>query len=260
MSKDTEKECLNFIHTCELFVWAQAREDTSKIMDFLSSLHPNPKENDFPDFIGKNGFVEHFQIAGARETNRGSVQSKVQGKMRREFKKFCNFVAKNGESNKLYPRYISECTPKNSHAYVKDSIQRNWDNHICSFLKYVSDDQFRMFMLDARNIVSLAVAEEIPISVQILTQVRPFHIPNYWLLADKDMMQWIFENAKGINYVIFVNRDRCDIIPIKNLPRLASLLPYNVKIYETPGILMNSGVSFNLPNNQESDDKGNEKN
>lgn len=260
MSKETEKECLNFLQSSDLYIWTQTIEEASMVIDFLNSLRPNPEENDFPDFIGSDGFVEHFQITGSRETNAGSAQCKIQGNMRNKFKKFHDAVTNSGEVNKFYSFSISEYIPKSSHVYVKRSIQRNWNNHICSFLKYVSDVQFRMFMLDARNIVSLAMVEEIPISVQILTQVNPIHISDYWLLADKDMMQWIFKNAKGINYIIFINIARCDVIPVKHLPILASSLPYNVKIYETPGILTNSGISFNLSNNQESGDKKDEEN
>ena len=41
--------------------------------------------NDFPDFIGTDGFIEHFQITSARETRKGSLYIKEQAEWDRTF-------------------------------------------------------------------------------------------------------------------------------------------------------------------------------
>lgn len=263
MSKNTEIECLQSVFDAGISVWTEQTKEAERIITLFESLHPNPKKTEFPDFIGDNGFVEHFQITATKETSSGSAQCKLQGKMNRELEKFRDAVTEQGEEKVVYSKYVSLHIPKSSYLFVKDSFQKNWMKHIDSFQNHKSCHElsFRMFMIDARNIVSIAMSEEVPVTIQIKDRIEPIHIHGYQLLADKEMMRWVYRNSNNINYVVFVTMDRCDVIPVERLPILSNSLPYNFKIYETFGILTNGGVGFKLPNLcNETEDKQNDSN
>ena len=73
------------------------KDDIDEINDILKITKQNEKLSEFPDFVFKNGFIEHFQITSSRTNKDGAKQleelrlfkNKVEKETKR-FKEDCN--------------------------------------------------------------------------------------------------------------------------------------------------------------------------
>ena len=47
-------------------------EEKRQFVEKILVAKPNEKSSEFPDFKIENGFIEHFEVTGARENKKGS--------------------------------------------------------------------------------------------------------------------------------------------------------------------------------------------
>ena len=50
------------------------KDDIDEINDILKTAESNERLSEFPDFVFKNGFIEHFQITSSKTNKNGAKQ------------------------------------------------------------------------------------------------------------------------------------------------------------------------------------------
>ena len=56
--------------------FGMSEDDRFLFETLLRSANPNPEPSQFPDFITKDGFIEHFQITSSITTKKGATHEK----------------------------------------------------------------------------------------------------------------------------------------------------------------------------------------
>ena len=196
---DVARECLGCIND-----WPQ---ELFAVINLIMNVIENPQNNDFPDFIGENGFIEHFEVTSSKTTNSGS-------KMKREEAYFRN-------SDLQHIVYS-----KHSHEGFIESFKKIWQNHIDSLNDKKIKANVGIFMVeykDASMIVDIQKSQ--------LYNRNQFIYPQdviYTISKDKDLLNYIYDFRDKIQYVVFVNEDWrfkinfCELIDVNNIPKMVS--------------------------------------
>lgn len=80
MVGEKEQRCLNTVIrslNSEVSIkkyFGLLKEDIDEINDILKTTKANEQKSKFPDFVFKNGFVEHFQITSSKTNKNGAKQ------------------------------------------------------------------------------------------------------------------------------------------------------------------------------------------
>lgn len=75
--EEFENEYVLFINRLErTHYFGMSKYDCFLFETLLRSASPNPELSQFPDFITKDGFIEHFQITSSITTKKGATHEK----------------------------------------------------------------------------------------------------------------------------------------------------------------------------------------
>lgn len=213
------------------------KEDRDEIEQILRIAKPNVKASEFPDFLFKNGFIEHFQITSSKSTRKGAEHIK-------EMSKFVSRV--NDEAN-LYKQEWSENpnfeevrakqwildNPEHNHSFLIKSFKSNWENHIESLQNYSGVKEIGIFLIDYSDF-ALGMLENVYkkwIDGMAQGDYREQEsLDHYRLTRDNALLNYIYEYRDQIKYVIFVNYFEFEIIKVENIPYLLELIPWEYEI------------------------------
>lgn len=138
---------------CLKACFGMSQQDISEVRALFDSAmfsDENDKgETHFPDFVGTNGFIEHFEVSIAGESNRkGSVDRQFAAESKRMSD---NKMAEMMNESGFCADSIVRKMPKSSYDYFVGSFRRNFEKHICHLRKYTGTKDVGVFMVDARR-------------------------------------------------------------------------------------------------------------
>jgi len=205
-----EKRCLNFVKQQVMTV-----EINGVLKARLCEAVENPETTSFPDFLFEGGFIEHFQITASKEDKKGSKYQRNEAEHKRQLNK-----ASQGEV--LSPSH-SNC----SYEYLKESLKRNWENHIVSLNTYQPNKnnfEIRVFMIE-HNEMNIEMIEDIYAYVKD-SSVEQRHFRHYSLSHDVEMLDYIYSYVDKIDYVIYRHNEGIEVIELNDIPNLKESLRY----------------------------------
>ena len=128
------------------------KDDIDEINDILKTAESNEKLSEFPDFVFKNGFIEHFQITSSKTNKNGAKQleeiSLFKNKVEKATQRLKEEWRDNPDSNKICSESWAMQYPKHSYEYLCDSFRKSWENHIESYNKYTGNKHIGIFMIE----------------------------------------------------------------------------------------------------------------
>jgi hypothetical protein len=241
-------------------------EDRIEFANAIRTAIPNPSSNEFPDFIFGDGFIEHFQITSSQVTRKGATharkESDFQHKVDVEREKLEAEWSDKPCFDKVRSKSWTFQNPAHSHAFLKDSFERNWQHHLESREKYSGKKDVGIFMVEYPEI-SLAMCENVygnwieGMSSGDMREQEEFK--DYRLSRDKVLLDYIYSFRTVIKYVIFVNPVRCEVVQTENIPHLLHLMPWDYAIYPMQVCTIASTHNISVANPFAKGDESNDK-
>lgn len=217
-----EQECLEFVknNMNEKDSFGLTDEQYIEIREWINEAKPNSSNNKFPDFVFKDGFIEHFSVTSSQEDKKGAKQKRkssiLQNKSKSSFLKELN----NSETDEVvFNRSYSQNFEIHSHSNIMKSIKKNWEKHIESYDKNISILKKRIFLIEYIDInLETATSNE-----NQLVEV----FDTYRISVDKQILDWIYIYKNKIDYLIFINLQlkSIEIIRIDNIPEIKEKIP-----------------------------------
>lgn len=209
-------------------------QDRNEFENILRKVQENPEASSFPDFIFEDGFIEHFQITSSYEGKKGSVHTKKEREffsiVEKETKAIENEWKENPCLNQVRSKTWAFTNPEHSYDLLSKSFRKNWEHHLASFRKYMDSIQSKkvaIFMIEYPE-YALAMYENIYcdwITGMAQGDMRkPEEFYEYRLSRDKELLEYVYQFKNEIKYVIFVNKNRFEVICTENIPYLIKLL------------------------------------
>ena len=240
---EQEQKCLNFakkyINDAEC-IYGLTYHDHQKIIEIVNSAQPNPSPSIFPDFIFPEGFIEHFQISSSKTTKKGATHKREESNFREkvekenaEFESFCN---KNIE-NEVRSRMWIYKNPEHRYEWLCKSLKDTWESHIKSLQNYAGNKEIGIFMVEYTEI-AMAMHEQIyseNINGRIFGDLRyPQTLHYYSLCRDKQMLRYLYEFRETIQFILFVNSQKCEVIKVDAIPAIIEMQPWDYVICPMP--------------------------
>lgn len=231
----------------------------------LQVAQANPDASRFPDFIFESGFIEHFQVTSSPTTRKGATHTRKESEFRRtvdiETKKIEGEWNGTPSFDKVRSKSWAFSNPTHSYEFLSDSFRSNWQHHMESYKKYTGSKQTGIFMVEYPEI-ALAMCENVyhdwidGMSQGDMREQEKFK--EYRLSRDKKLLEYIYQFKNEIQYVIFLNQARVEVIRTENIPYLIKLLPWDYVIYPlqvtTVASVYNISVSVDQKQGDETDD------
>ncbi len=218
MARDNEINCVNNVISAfkreGCFHIESCNCNDTDVLKVLQNLKEPSDANQFPDFIFNGGIVEHFAVAGYKESRKGSEfkieeskgNKKTETFFKEEDKKFSNSPRNPG----TYHTISHENTYSNS--VYKDflsSFKRSFNNHLESLQKSKHINETVIFLIEQ---------EDVRFGIYQNNRFTRF----YLLSEDKSLLMYLKEQYPLVNYVIFNSADSVEIIDLSNLEPLIS--------------------------------------
>ena len=221
------------------------KDDIDEVKDILKNAKPNEKLSEFPDFVFKNGFIEHFQITSSKTNKNGAKQleeiSLFKNKVEKATQRLKENWRDNPDSNKICSASWAMKYPKHSYEYLCDSFKKSWKNHIESYNKYAGNKNIGIFMIEYTD-QALEMCEDICSDwIDFMTTgdfKEPEIVKTYRLTRDKKLLKYIYSFKENIKYVIFVYGKECEIIKLESIPYLLKLMPWDYVIAPHMGTIL----------------------
>ena len=243
MVGEKEQRCLNTVIrslNSEVSIkkyFGLLKEDIDEINDILKTTKANEQKSKFPDFVFKNGFVEHFQITSSKTNKDGAKQleelSRFKSKVENETKKLEEEWNDNSDCNKIRSESWAMKYPKHSYEYLSDSFKKSWEKHIESYNKYTGDKNIGIFMIEYTD-QALEMYENVYYDwINGMTNGdfrESEELKCYRLTRDKNLLKYIYSFKENIKYVIFIYGRECEIIKLESIPYLLKLMPWDYVI------------------------------
>ncbi|MBK0070946.1 hypothetical protein [Enterococcus sp. S53] len=201
-------------------------KDFKNFVEELKSAKPNEKNNDFPDFLTPNGFIEHFQITSSFENKKGSPHKISMMKQQREHD--LRLENMNEDQNKISTDNMYK---NHSHIQLVNSFKKNFEKHLERLKSFEVKKDESIFLIEYDDINALSMCENIDIDLEegILTgdiKINPEFFHNYRLSRDKELLKYISGFSSDLKYLIFVSND-IEIIATKKIDYFTNFIPNN---------------------------------
>ncbi len=235
------------------------KDDIDEVKDILKNAKPNEKLSEFPDFVFKNGFIEHFQITSSKTNKNGAKQleeiSLFKNKVEKATRRLKEEWRDNPDSNKICSESWAMQYPKHSYEYLCDAFRKSWENHIESYNKYTGNKYIGIFMIEYSDL-ALTMYENVYADwINCMTNGdfrEPEKVKFYRLTRDKNLLEYIYSFKENIKYVIFVYGRECEIIKLESIPYLLKLMPWDYVIAPYIGTTLISSIySVSIPDDSE---------
>lgn len=209
------------------------KEDRIEFETLLRLAHENPRKSEFPDFIFPNGFIEHFKITSSHVNRKGAEHQRLEQQFiervdreSKQLKEEWNTTPSFDEVRSS--RWIFD-NPQHSHENLIKSFRYTWNHHVDSMQKYSGHKEIGIFMVEYSE-CALAMCENVyedwidGMSCGDMRQQEKFR--EYRLSRDRKILEFIYTYKDDIQYTIFVNHNRCEIIRVDSIPYLLKLIPW----------------------------------
>lgn len=251
---------------CHKSYFGLLENDREEFESVLKVAQPNPDASRFPDFIFENGFIEHFQVTSSAVTKKGAKHTKKENEFRRKVDADTEKLKEEWNETPSFDAVRSKSwaftNPTHSYEFLVDSFKHNWEHHMGSYAKYTGSKQIGMFMIEYPEF-ALEMRENVyqdwidGMSQGDMREQEKFK--EYRLSRDKNLLQYIYQFKDEIQYVVFLNHMRIEVIRAENIPHLIKLLPWDYVIYplmvNTVASVYNISVPVDPKQEGEIDDK-----
>ena len=235
------------------------KDDIDEINDILKTAESNERLSEFPDFVFKNGFIEHFQITSSKTNKNGAKQleeiSLFKNKVEKATQRLKEKWRDNPDSNKICSVSWAMKYPKHSYEYLCDSFRKSWENHIESYNKYTGNKHIGIFMIEYTDL-ALEMYENVYDDWKNGMTNGDFResekLKCYRLTRDKNLLKYIYSFKENIKYVFLVYGKDCEIIKLESIPYLLKLMPWDYAIAPYMGTTLISSIySVTMPDDSE---------
>lgn len=214
------------------------KEDRDEIEQILRIAKSNEKASEFPDFLFKNGFIEHFQITSSKTTKKGAEHIKEMSNFKKKVNKEADSIKQewnvNPDFEKIRRKQWILDNPEHNHSLLIKSFKTNWQNHIDSLQNYSGNKEIGIFLIDYSDF-ALGMLENVCKKwIDGMSQGdyrEQESLDHYRLTRDNVLLNFIYKYKNQIKYVIFVNYFEFEIIKVENIPYLLELIPWEYQIY-----------------------------
>lgn len=242
------------------------KEERLEFAKAIRAARPNPQSSQFPDFVCNEGFIEHFQITSSSVTRKGAMHTRKES----EFRRTVNTETKKIESkwneipsfDKVRSKSWTFPNPAHSYEFLVASFKSNWEHHMESYKKYTESKQIGIFMVEYPEL-ALTMCEDVyhdwinGMSNGDMREQEEFK--EYRLSRDRNLLEYIYQFKEEIQYVIFLNQVRIEVVCTKNIPHLLKLLPWNYVILPLHVTTLASVYNITVPTEPEQGDEADDK-
>ena len=265
--EEFEKDRIWFVNSeCYKSYFGLLECDREEFESILRSAYPNPDASCFPDFIFENGFIEHFRVTSSHVTRKGATHTRKESDFRRtvngEKKELESMWNETPSFDKVRSKSWTFPYPTHSYEFLVNSFKENWENHLKSYHKYLGSKQIGIFMIEYME-DALAMCENVycewinGMSQGDMREQEEFK--EYRLSRDKNLLEYIYQFKNEIQYVIFLNHARIEVICTENIPYLMKLMPWSYVIYPLQVTTVESVYNISVPARSKQGDEANEK-
>ena len=249
----TELTCLNLVkeayesNTC---LFGLEINDKDTLWHLLENCTSN-KDTKFPDFIGDQGFIEHFQISSSKTTKKGQEHTKRLNQFKKQSENIINNL--NHEEIDIHkPLEIAHITnimkyPEHFYEYLLESLKSTWDKHLNSLNNYKGPNSIKVFMIQYNDIGALQMYENYPNEIEgIFIGDFPKHKTiDYRFTRDNYILDYLYKYNQIIDYAIFISYNKyVEIIKICNIPKLKKMNPFTYTIDKTCDPMIKSSFTY----------------
>lgn len=223
--RKNEIDCLNKVRDGFFRAFGTTKEfDNSNpvVMEtILTTAQHNEKHNEFPDFFFDGGIIEHFEVTASKENRKGSKFRIEDAKSGKETKQLFDGLKQKHLESDFRPGALSTFSKTDtfddfSYEAFVDSFKKNAKKHIEALRKsnHTGRVVFLVEQLDAR----LSIFEN-----NVFNRF-------YYLHEDRNLLSYIRESLKGVNYIIFYSSGSYEIIDLGRVGRLIEKSKDNLDI------------------------------
>lgn len=247
---------------CHKFYFGLVENNCEEFESVLRVAQANLDASRFPDFIFDNGFIEHFRVTSSLTTRKGATHTRKESEFRRtvdiETKEIEAEWNRTPSFDEIRSKSWSFSNSAHSYEFLIDSFRSNWQHHMESYKKYTGSKQIGIFMVEYPEL-ALAMYENVyhdwinGMSQGDMRKQEKFK--EYRLSRDKKLLEYIYQFKEEIQYVIFLNQTRFEVICTKNIPYLIKLLPWDYVICPLQVTTIASVYNISVPADQKLGDE-----
>lgn len=203
------------------------------LIEMLDALTPNPKPNDFPDFVMPDGFLEHFLVTSSTESKKKGAEHI---KRQRMFESRSNEIKEGLRDEDTFVRH--KLTYSNNHLKenLLKSCKKNIDTHIQKLKTYKGNKTHGIFLIEYNEESTLSMAEVISVSDVNYGKRQIFD--HYVFSKDKDMLQLLNDYNEEIEFFIVSTKfNGTEVIKVCDIPNIIDSLPYEYIVASNYGVV-----------------------
>ncbi|OUQ35299.1 hypothetical protein [Faecalibacterium sp. An122] len=195
--------------------------DWRMVASILERAKPNLEASKFPDFVFRDGFIEHFQITASKENKKGSCHKQKQAEFHREMDGIQDKLRQELEQMPLPMKNTISTTsyemipPEYSYKMFQSSFRENWGHHICSLKKYTGAKNIGIFLVEY-------------VGPLFKTMREGEFVHFYQLQEDVAMLHFLDAYKAWISYVVFTDGQFCEVIDLQQIPLLMEQAPKDI--------------------------------
>lgn len=239
-----EESCLNRVKKyCLLnetyYSGITEEEKKSLIALIKTAKDTDDKTTTFPDFIGENGWIEHFKVTSSQSGKKGYESNINHAEMMRSIEQ--QIDEKKQDKNRTdYPFSASSTRKNDSLENYRKSLMTSWKKHYQSYKKRQQE------LEDFKTGVFLIESDDIFLQVSKFKDMRngiieDYNIP-FEIVYDKRIMDFIQQYSSDIQYVIFAGSRIVKILKISSIPDIIKNVDYqNLWLHSTFGLMVTHG-------------------
>ncbi|MBE5741511.1 MAG: hypothetical protein E7351_03195 [Clostridiales bacterium] len=222
-------------------------KDIKKVFIAIKNCKPNPNLSKFPDFVFKDGFIEHFEITSSKETRKGSAKKIDEFEFEKEINPHIKEFNQSCENMEIGERREGNWSRKDvCHSYdnLKESFCNNLKKHLSSSDNYQGKLDIKIYMIEYSD-CGLEMIENVCDEAK-----EPEHLWVYRLSKDKNMLRFLYQYKNKIDYIIMNYKDFCETIKVDEIPNILRQIPYDYMIKGRVNMIIrkqiNTRVGFNM--------------
>ena len=210
-------------------------EETDRFSELLFSVEPNKEPSAFPDFISSKGFIEHFRVTASLGRKKRSEYLKREATFNKRVWALTEGLGRRVMAPVALPQAetVAHFQPMAEYRDLESSFRSSWCKHMDSRSKYLERNEaaLQAFLVEMPQ-PGLEMFENIKVDNlngrKFGDLYRPEHLTNYRLSRDKNLLKWIFENADGLDYVLYLGADGIvEVINVSMIPTMIELLRWD---------------------------------
>ena len=215
-----EESCLNKVKKYCLLNETYYSGITEEEKKSLIALIKTAKDTDgktttFPDFIGENGWIEHFKVTSSQSSKKGYESDINHAEMKRSIKQQIDEAKQSGNCTN-YQFSASTVRQNDNIENYRKSLMTGWKKHYKSYEKKrqeLKNLKIGVFLIDSDDIFLPYIKFNDMRNGIIEDDNLPFEI-----VHDKEIMDFIQQYQADIQYVIFVSKMVVKILITSSIP------------------------------------------